>query len=43
MGAFLFQLRSLLRDRAFILSAGLSVLTTVIFVSAAIYLLDMDN
>jgi hypothetical protein len=43
MDAFLFQLRSLFRDRAFILSAGFSVLSTVIFVFTAMYILGMGK
>lgn len=43
MNAFLFRIRRLLGDRAFILSAGLSVVSVFIFMSTAVYLLGQDK
>jgi hypothetical protein len=43
MDTFLSQLRSLLRDQAFLLSAGFSVAATIIFMITAVYLLSLDK
>jgi hypothetical protein len=43
MGKFLLQMRDLLRDRAFVWSAALSIAVTVIFISTSIYLFGFDK
>jgi len=43
MYTFLGKVRGLLRDQAFILSAGLSVAATFLFMSLAVYLLSLDR
>jgi hypothetical protein len=43
MNAFLSRTRRLLGDRAFILSAGLSMAATVLFISMAVYLIGRDK
>jgi hypothetical protein len=43
MNAFLSRTRRLLGDRAFILSAGLSMAATVLFMATAVYLIGRDK